>query len=85
MARNEDIKALYQEKLKRINSHDKHLWNDLVHSIEVDPTLQEAPKVHSDKQVEQRAGAQKRRARDQYGPVGHTPNSAERKTEERRQ
>lgn len=46
--------------------------------------MQTAPIVFNDAQAELHAGAQKRNSRDQLSPVGHTPNSAERKPKERR-
>lgn len=40
-----------------------------------------APTVFRDETAEHRTGAQNRRVRDQNGPVGRTPNSAERQPE----
>lgn len=84
-SKNEDVQQYYREKLQRATTTDKPLWTGLVHSIEVDDSMQSAPKVYSDAQADQSAGAQKRKARAQNGPVGYTPNSAERKPKERRQ
>lgn len=47
--------------------------------------MQSAPKVYNTAQEENRAGAKKRKERDQLGPVGLTPNFAERKPKGRRQ
>lgn len=46
--------------------------------------MQTAPTVHSDAPTDQNQGALKRRARGQNGPVGLTPNSAERKPKGRK-
>lgn len=61
------------------------LWKDLVQDIIVDESLQSAPKVTNGTLAENNEGAQKRKATAQNGPVGQTPNSAERKPKERRQ
>lgn len=47
-ARNDDIKELYSEKVRRIKIHDFMLWKDLVYNKVVDTTMQEAPKMFGD-------------------------------------
>lgn len=64
------------------------IWKDLVTDIVIDETMNTAPKVISEAQMdqgEQGGGAMKRKAQAQNGPVGKTPKSAERKPKERRQ
>lgn len=83
-AKNKDIKAFFQDRVRRIKSDEVNMWKDLVADTEIDKSMKTAAKVVGDNQLDQRAGAMKRKARDQKGPVGHTPN-AERKPKGRRQ
>lgn len=77
-------RSFFQEKNRKIETRDKVLWKEVVHNIVVDKTMQVAPKVEHEEPEDSRGVAQKRRARDQDGPVGATPNSAERKLKVRR-
>lgn len=81
----EEIKHYYSERIRQIKRHDMPLWKDLVQDIIVDDSLQAAPKVINETIDEHNEGAQKRKARAENGPVGQTPNSAERKPKELRQ
>lgn len=84
-SKNETIQSYYQEKVRRVKSHDVHLWKNLVYNIDIEYYMQTAPTIFNDAQAEQYAGAQKRKARGNLGPVGQTLNSAERKPKEIRQ
>lgn len=77
-AKNDDIEEYYQERVLRIKNNDTNIWKDLVHDIEIDDAMNAAPKVLGDNKVDHRTGAIKQKAKEQLGPVGTTPNSAER-------
>lgn len=83
-AKNDNIKQYYKQRV-RIKNNDTNMWKDLVYDIEIDATMQVAPKVLDDTQENHRAGAIKRKSIDQLGPVGLTPNSTERNQKGRRQ
>lgn len=83
-AKNESIQKYYSDKVRNVTEKDVDLWKDIVYDIEVDRSMKTVHIVHGDMTAEQRAKAVKSRARDQDGPVGGTPNSAERRPKGRR-
>lgn len=78
-SQSESVKSFYTNLLVRIATTGRHLWENMVHKIEVDQSLATFPKVHHTAAAKQQAakqGAQKRRADEQNGSAARTPLSA---------